>query len=68
MGMGRGMGTDALFNQGSYPGPQVLNRGEGGVSTDEELDMLKQQAEALNQQIEQIKNQITELEKRRMGK
>lgn len=46
----------------------MLNRGKGGASTDEELDMLKQQAEALNQQIEQIKNQITELEKRRMGK
>jgi len=65
MGMGGGAGANPTFNQGNYPGSQVLNQRGSGTSTDEELNMLTQQAEVLNQQIQQIKKQITELKKKK---
>lgn len=65
MGMGGGAGLNLPFNQGSYPGSQVLNQRGSGTSTDEELNILKQQAEVLNQQIQQIQNQIREIEKKK---
>ena len=50
----------AGFAQGApFPGAGFAP----GLSKEQELDMLKSQAEMLNQQMEQINNRITELEK-----
>ncbi len=67
-GMGGGAGANPPFNQGSYPGSQVLNQRGSGTSADEELNILKQQAEVLNQQIQQIQDQIREIEKKKKQK
>jgi predicted Fe-Mo cluster-binding NifX family protein len=64
-GMGGGTGQGIGFNQENYPGPQVSNQRGTGATTDEELNMLKQQTVMLNQQIQQIQDQIRELEKKK---
>jgi len=59
MGGGRGMGTGAAFGQG----PVAMSQQPGqGRTKDDELAMLKQQAEAMTQQMQQIQERIGQLE------
>ena len=58
-GMGAGQGMGAGFAQGPVPLPQQPPQ---GLSKDDELEMLKQQAQALAQQAQQIQDRISQLE------
>jgi len=59
MGGGRGMGMGAAFGQG----PVAMSQQPGqGRTKDDELAMLKQQAEAMTQQMQQIQERIGQLE------
>lgn len=59
MGQGRGMGMGAAFDQEPAPMPQQQAQ---GLTKDDELDMLKQQTEAMSQQMQQIQERIKQLE------
>ena len=59
MGQGRGQGMGAAFPQGSASMPQQPAQ---GLTKDDELAMLKQQAEAMGQQMRQIQEHIRQLE------
>jgi len=58
-GMGRGMGMGAGFAQGPVPTAQGPVQ---GLNKDDELGMLKQQAEAMARQMQQIQERIKQLE------
>ncbi|MBC7189637.1 DUF5320 family protein, partial [Candidatus Aerophobetes bacterium] len=62
-GMGPGMGWEAGYPGASYPG-QMSPPPMGQISKQQELSMLKQQAQAIENQLEQIKKRIKELEKK----
>lgn len=66
-GMGRSMGQGVGFGQGNYPGPQVSNQIGTDTTSDDELDVLKEQATILNEQIQKIQEQIRDLEKKKIG-
>ena len=59
MGQGRGQGMGAAFNQDLVSMPQQPNQ---DLTKDDELAMLKQQAEAMSQQSQQIQERIKQLE------
>ncbi len=58
-GMGRGQGMGAAFSQGPASMPQQPAQ---GLTKDDELGMLKQQADAMSRQMQQIQEQIKQLE------
>jgi len=58
-GMGRGQGMGAAFPQGPAAMPQQQAQ---GLAKNDELGMLKQQAEAMSQQMQQIQERIKHLE------
>jgi predicted Fe-Mo cluster-binding NifX family protein len=58
-GMGKGMGMGAGFPEAGATGNQPL---PARPSKEDELDMLKQQAEEMSRQTRQIKDRITKLE------
>ena len=62
MGAGAGQGMGADFAQGPAAMPQSATGGPQGLNRDGELDMLKQQAQALAQQAQQIQDRINQLE------
>ena len=59
MGQGRGQGMGAAFDQGPAAMPQQPAQ---GPTKNDELGMLKQQAEAMSQQMQQIQERIKQLE------
>ena len=59
MGRGRGMGMGAGSARGPVPTPQGPGQ---GLNKDDELAMLRQQAEAMGQQMQQILQRIEQLE------
>ncbi len=58
-GRGRGQGMGAAFDQGPAPIPQQQAQ---GPTKDDELDMLKQQADAMSRQMQQMQERIKQLE------
>ena len=71
MGRGRGMGMGGGRGRGlggilSVSGPQpVDDPAEAEAASQDELDTLKKQADALNQQMQQIQRQIQDLEQKK---
>jgi len=68
MGMRRGMGMGYPYPNPNYAGAWAANQpfvgaGFPGLTGEQELDMLKSQADMLKQQMEQIAARIGELEK-----
>ena len=59
MGQGRGQGMGAAFNQDPVSMPQQPNQ---DLTKDDELAMLKQQAEAMSQQSQQLQERIKQWE------
>jgi len=59
-GMGRGMGRGMGMGMGTGPGAM-----SGGVSSEQEIEMLKSQAQILGQQLNEIQRRLEELEKGR---
>ena len=59
MGQGRGQGMGAAFPQGAAPMPQQPAQ---NLTKDDEMAMLKQQAEAMGQQMQQMQERIKQLE------
>ena len=61
MGRGRAQGMGPPFAQGPVPMPQSATGGPQGLAGDDEIAMLKEQAEAMARQMQQIQQRIQEL-------
>jgi len=65
MGMGRGMGRGMGIGRGMGMGPGIMPQtAPTAMSPEQEIEMLKSQAQTLGQQLNEIQRRLEELEKR----